>query len=53
MAEERTLPKLPPRHPVTSPIQADPMPDQPKPPIAPGPKQKEKIEKEKRHKTSR
>jgi hypothetical protein len=47
MAKERTLPRLPPRHPVIGPIQPDPMPDQPKPPIAPSPKQKEMIEREK------
>jgi hypothetical protein len=40
MADERTLPKLPPRHP---PIQPNTVPDQPKAPIAPGPKPKQKI----------
>lgn len=47
MADERTLPKIPPRHPVTGPVQPDTMPDQPRPPVAPSPKQKEKIDKHK------
>jgi hypothetical protein len=45
---EQKLPKLPPRHPNTGPIQTDTMPDQPRPPIKPGQKQEEAIkEKEK------
>jgi len=51
MAEEK-LPKLPPRHPNTGPIQTDTMPDQPRPPIKPGPKQEEAIrEKERQRRT--
>lgn len=49
MAEEK-LPKLPPRHPNTGPIQADTMPDQPRPPIKPSPRQEEAIKDKERRK---
>lgn len=53
MSEEKKLPKLPPRHPNTGPIQTDTMPDQPRPPIKPGPRQEEAIkQKERRHGTA-
>ncbi len=52
MAEEK-LPKLPPRHPNTGPIQTDPMPDQPRPPIKPSPRQEEKIREKERQKDGR
>jgi hypothetical protein len=47
MAEDR-LPRMPPRHPTTGPVQVDPMPDQPRPPIKPGPKQEEAIKERER-----
>lgn len=42
MPDERD-PKQPPKHPSTGPLQPDTMPDQPRPPIAPSPKQEEAI----------
>jgi len=47
MAEEK-LPKLPPRHPNTGPIQTDTM--RPRPPIKPSPKQEEEIRRKEREK---
>jgi hypothetical protein len=52
MAEER-LPRIPPRHPNTGPVQVDPMPDQPHPPIKPGPKQEEEIKRRERDKEAK
>lgn len=52
MAEEK-LPKLPPRHPNTGPIQTDTMPDRPRPPIKPSPRQEEEIREKERRKRTR
>lgn len=45
MPDERDPKFPPPRHPTTGPIQPDTMPDQPRPPVAPSPKQEEEIRK--------
>ncbi|HEV2381951.1 MAG TPA: hypothetical protein VG206_19445 [Terriglobia bacterium] len=42
MPDERD-PKQPPKHPGTGPLQPDTMPDQPRPPIGPSPKQEKEI----------
>ena len=42
MPDERD-PKQPPKHPTTGPLQPDTMPDQPRPPVAPSPKQEEQL----------